>query len=433
MLFKKIKTKIEELSQQSLVQDTLWLLVARFLTVILQAGYFIIVARTLGSEEYGGFIGVTALASLCYPFAALGCEHLLVQEVSRNRARFRTYWGNALLVIIFSSITLTLILLLLSPFIFPKSIAIEEIFIILLADLTCLAVFEVSGKAFLAIGVVKNSAKLQTFYICSKCISAICLAALFDKPSSMTWAILYLLGSLVAAVVGVIMVNHLVASPRPKLSKIRQELSQGIFFSISASAQNINIDLDKTMLTSMSTLQATGIYGAAYRFIDVGLVPLHALMGASYPKFFQKGASGINATFKFAVSLLPFTIAYGIISIISYQVFAPFVPMILGEEYIESIEALRWLAPIPFIATFQLLAADTLTGAGLQKVRSFIQVGAAILNFSLNFVLIPTYSWQGAAWATLISDSLRAICLWIFVFVLVHKHSNDKVVNTKNL
>jgi O-antigen/teichoic acid export membrane protein len=432
MLFKQIQTKISHLTKQSLVKDTLWLLAARLFTVIMQAGYFIIVARVLGTEDYGGFIGVTALASLIYPFCALGSEHLLVQYVSRDRYLFRNYWGNALIIIIFGSVLLTLILLLISPFILPKTIELEETFVIFLADLTCLSIYEVSNKAFLAVGMVKNTAKLQTFYICNKLVAAICLLVFFDRPSPLTWAIIYMLSTLIVAVTGVVLVNYLIGSPKPVLSKIKGDLNQGIYFCISASAYNINADADKTMLSSLHSLQSAGIYGAAYRFIDVGYTPIYALMGAAYAKFFQQGAAGINATFKFSKSLLPLALGYGILSIIAYQVFAPFLPAILGEEYKEAIDALRWLAPIPAIAFFQLLGADTLTGAGFQKVRSLIQAGAAILNISLNFWLIPMYSWKGAAWATLISDLLRAICLWLWVFILVRKQSNNKIINTQD-
>lgn len=432
MLLKRIQTKISNLTKLSLVKDTLWLLGARFFTVIMQAGYFIIVARVLGTKDYGGFIGVTALASLIYPFCALGSEHLLVQYVSRDRHLFRTYWGNTLIIITFSSVILTLIVLLLSSFILPKTIEIEEIFVILLADLTCLSIYEASNKAFLAVGMIKNTAKLQTFYICNKLVAAICLLIFFDKPGPLTWAIIYMLSTLIVAVTGVILVNYLIGSPKPVLSKIKGDLNQGIYFCISASAYNINADVDKTMLSSLSTLQAAGIYGAAYRFIDVGSTPIYALMGAAYARFFQQGASGINATFKFAKSLLPFAIAYSILILLSYQIFAPFVPKILGQEYVDAVDTLRWLAPIPCIAIFQLLAADTLTGAGFQKVRSFIQAGAAILNITLNFWLIPLYSWKGAAFSTLISDTLRAICLWLWVFVLVRRQSNNKIISTQD-
>jgi O-antigen/teichoic acid export membrane protein len=432
MLFQSINHKINQFTQKALVRDTLWLLIARFFTVIMQAVYFVIVARVLGSSNFGLFTGITSMAALVYPFAALGSEHLLIQYVSRDRSSFRLHWGNALVTIVYTSLILTLILLVLSPLFMPQSVSSLEIFIILLADLTCLAIFDLCSKCFVAVGLIKNAAKLQTIYICVKLIAAIFLALLFDYPNALTWAVLYFLSTLIVSFVSVAIVNHLLGSPKPMLSRIKEQVSQGIYFSISASAQNINSYADQTMLLSMAGSQSVGIYAAAYRFIEVGFVPIYATMGAAYTRFFKQGMGGIKATFAFAKSLLPAAIIYAVFIVVAYQVFAPFIPIIFGKEYEEAIDALRWLAPLPAIGVFQILAADTLTGAGLQKVRSLIQAGAAVLNISLNFWLIPDHSWEGAAWATLTSDTLRAIFLWLFVFSLIRKHSDGQVINNRD-
>ncbi|MEL7509266.1 MAG: polysaccharide biosynthesis C-terminal domain-containing protein, partial [Cyanobacteria bacterium J06554_1] len=67
-------------------------------------------------------------------------------------------------------------------------------------------------------------------------------------------------------------------------------------------------------------------------------------------------------------------------------------------------------------ATLQFIAADTLTGAGFHRARSMLQVTAAFINFGANLYLIPRFSWQGAAWATLTSELFKLITLWLLVF-----------------
>ena len=70
-----------------------------------------------------------------------------------------------------------------------------------------------------------------------------------------------------------------------------------IFFSVSSSAQSIYNDIDKTMLGRLSTMADTGIYGAAYRFIDVSMTPVRSLISAAYPRFFKIGAEdGFSGT-----------------------------------------------------------------------------------------------------------------------------------------
>ena len=67
------------------------------------------------------------------------------------------------------------------------------------------------------------------------------------------------------------------------------EFVEGLYFSTSLSAQNIYNDIDKTMLARMATLDAVGIYAAAYRLIDVAFIPVRSLLYAGYTDFFRAG------------------------------------------------------------------------------------------------------------------------------------------------
>ena len=417
----EIRLKVTNLLQSNLARDTSWMLVSKLFNVVMQAGYFIIVARLLGKENYGSFIVITASASIIFPFIALGSEHVLVKNVATNRASFGTYWGNTLVLLTSNGAALTIILLLLSPIIFPENIAWGTVLLILLADLICLGLLDISYKALMASNLVKKTAQLAILSTCGKLLAALSLSVFVARPSIVTWSYLYLTSSVITATIAILLVHKMVGPARPVWSHLKSNIGQGLYFSISASANNINTSLDKSMLGKLSNVAAAGIYGSAYRFIDVGNVPLIALSGATYTRFFQYGASGIKGSLGFARRLLPMVSLYAIVSMIGYWTLAPFIPAILGEEYREAIEALLWLSPLPAIAAFQYLAADTLTGAEHQKARSMIQVVAAIINIMLNILLIPQFSWKGAAWATLISDSFRLVCLWLIVVLLFRR------------
>ena len=383
----EIKIKATNIFQSGLAKDTLWMLLSKLFNVVMQAGYFIIVARLLGKENYGSFIVITASASIIFPFIALGSEHILVKNVSTNKASFRTYWGNTLVLLMSNGALLTFVLLLLSPIIFPGDIVWSTILLILLADLICLGLVDISYKALIAANMVKKTAQLGILSTCGKLLAALSLAVFFSQPNIGTWGYLYLTSSVITALIAILVVNKMVASPRPVFAELKSNIGQGLYFSISASANNINAGLDKSMLGKLSNVAAAGIYGSAYRFIDVGNVFLLALFGASYTRFFQYGASGIKGSLAFAKRLLPILIFYAIASVTGYLLLAPFIPVILGEEYREATNALFWLSPIPAIAAFQYLAADTLTGSGHQKARSMVQVGAAILNILLKLTV----------------------------------------------
>ena len=412
-----IKTKIAMLTGKSLFKDTSWLLVARLINVLVQAVYFIILARTLGAEHYGSFIGITALASLLFPFISLGSDDVLVKEVSVNRAVFPSYWGNALLILLVNSITVTVFLLLLSGVIFPDNISSITVAFLLIADLLGLGLQEASNKAMRSVGLVDKAAVLIVLNTVGKLLAVLCLIVFIGDLNISTnvdvkaWSMLYFANSISVGLLAILAINKMVGKPRLKLSRIRSDIAQGIYFSIGMSASNINNNIDKTMLTSMATLDATGIYGSAYRFINIGDVPMIAMFNASYPKFFQQGALGWKSCLNFASKLLPIILIYGVTSFAAFQVFAPIVPLILGAEYQDAVSTLKWLAPLPLISALQLLIANTLTGLGYQKIRSIIQILAAVINIALNIWLIPIYGLYGAIWATLSSDVMRTICL----------------------
>ena len=86
-----IKSKLSNLFRKDLARNTLWLLLAKLFRIVIQAGYFIIVARTLGAENYGSFISVTALGTLAFPFVGLGSEHILIKCVSTDKNLFSLY------------------------------------------------------------------------------------------------------------------------------------------------------------------------------------------------------------------------------------------------------------------------------------------------------------------------------------------------------
>jgi O-antigen/teichoic acid export membrane protein len=209
--------------------------------------------------------------------------------------------------------------------------------------------------------------------------------------------------------------------PKFVLSKVKEDLKLGFSFAIGISAQTIYNDIDKSMLAKLSTLESAGIYGAAYHILNVSFTPILSLAMASFRNFFQQGVSGIKSSFALCKKLLPMSVGYSLLAIVGLAIFAPLVPLILGSEYKDSATALMLLSPSIFFRTMHIFAADTLTGADLQEVRSGSQVLVAIVNGLLNYWLIPLYSWRGAIWATLVSECLLMIVLWSAVYLYSRK------------
>lgn len=412
----RLQTRVKSTFKSTVVRGTFWKLTSRVSSLFLQSAYFLIIARSLGAEQYGLFVGVMALIKLFTPFANWGAPHILMKHVSRNPAVFKQYWGNTLWITGILGTFFLIAILLINQFALSNQFSGILLLSLGLAELLFARVHEAAIKAFMSTDLFSLDAQINILLSVNGLIAALCLLIFVQSPSAIAWGILYLVSRLVTALISFFLVCRRLGAPQPDLSLMKSEITQGFYFSVGLSSQTIYNDIDKTLLASMSTLTATGIYGAAYRMIEVAMIPIVSLLGATYSQFFKKGAIGIRGSLAFAKRIMPVASGYGLLASVGLWLCAPLAPYILGEEYTNSIEALRWLAPIIFFKAIQFFAADTLTGAGLQGVRSALQGGAAGLNVALNLWLIPLYSWRGAAWASLATDGLLMVGLWGLIF-----------------
>ena len=81
----------------------------------------------------------------------------------------------------------------------------------------------------------------------------------------MDWGFCYLGSTFLAAFIAVLLVHRELGYPKLRISHLKSEAGEGFFFALSIAGQNVYNVIDKIMLARLSTLEATGIYGAAYR------------------------------------------------------------------------------------------------------------------------------------------------------------------------
>jgi O-antigen/teichoic acid export membrane protein len=410
---------IERVRSSTLARNSVWMFLGLGVRIIVQAGYFVLIARVLGPREYGAFVGTTALIAIVNPFAGAGAGNLLIKNVSRDRSLFAVYWGNALFVLVASGVLLFGGIILVAHWILPPTIPLLFIVLICLSDLFCARINDFASQAFQAMEQLNYTAKVGLVPFVLRLISAAFIFGVWHHTSAMTWGWFYLGSTVVSCAISVIVTSWKLGAPKLDLSRIMPELREGFYFGAGLSAQTIYNDIDKTMLASLSTLDATGIYAAAYRVIDVAFTPVRSVLAAAVPNFFRTGQRGIVASFAYAKRLMPRMIGYSLLAFAGLFLLAPLFPLVIGKDFSRTVEALRWLALLPLLKTISYFLSDSVTGAGYQGLRTAAQVLVAIFNVGLNFWLIPLYSWRGAAWSSLACDGALAIVMYgVLMFVM---------------
>jgi O-antigen/teichoic acid export membrane protein len=413
------------LSKSVLARNTAWMSIGQGLRLMIQASYFIVIARSLGVDNYGAFVSVVALVGILSPFGALGSGALMIKNVSRDKRLFASTWGMALITLSVSSSLLIGVVLLLSQFALPAVIPVRLVLLVAVSDILGLNVISIACQAFQAFERLEWTATINVLTSVSRLVGALILVLIQRHPSALQWGYVYFGSTLVIATTAYRLVSTKLGPPILSFVRSLAEIREGFYFSVTLTAQTIYNDIDKTMLARLSTLSATGIYGAAYRLIDVSFAPVSALLAAAYPNFFRRGVGGVSSTLVYARLLLKHALGYSVLNCVGILLCAGVVPHILGPEYVRTAEALRWLAPLPILKALHYFLSDTLTGAGYQGLRSAIQTAVALFNVFLNLWLIPAYSWRGAAWSSIASDGLLTCAVGTTVFLLASRQSRQ--------
>jgi O-antigen/teichoic acid export membrane protein len=229
-----------------------------------------------------------------------------------------------------------------------------------------------------------------------------------------------------------VLVTWLYGRPAFSTLLLRQRMGEGFVFALSYSTTGVYNDVDKAMLGHYGMNAANGIYTMAYRVIDVCTMPITAIQGAAFPRFFRKGVDGARSTAEFAVQIVKRTAPLALLSAVAILLAAPIIPRLLGNAFGESVLALRWLCLLPFFRSFQLSAGDAVTAAGHQKLRLGSQATAAAFNFGINLYLIPHYSWRGAAWSSLATDVMLAVFNWAVLLWLTSENGLPTVLMARD-
>jgi O-antigen/teichoic acid export membrane protein len=408
--------------KEGLLRDTTHLSIGLSLRLVIQAAYFVLIARSLGPGAFGAFVAVVSMAAVLGPFSGMGTPNLFIKNVRSGKRDADVCWGNGLLLTLLSGSLFSIFVLAINA-IFRFKSGYFVVIVVCISDLILMKITELASFGFAASNRMAQTS-IQSVVVSLLRLSGIAiLMAVTPQVMLHRWVLVYLLTSFLGTVYAVWKGSQLWGMPSIDLPALRDDVAEGIFFSIGSAATTVYNDIDKIMLSKLSDLASTGVYAAAYRVVDVSLTPVRSLVSAAYPQFFRKGVGGMRAVYPYALSLIAKAAPYGVFATVSLWLCAPVLPLILGSKYEAVVPALRWLALIPLLRCFHVFLADSLSGAGLQRIRTGIQAVVALLNIGLNMIILPRWSWRGAAWTSLGCDGLLVVVFWLAALYYLHRQA----------
>jgi O-antigen/teichoic acid export membrane protein len=408
----------EYLSRSSLARNASWMMAGQGAGFVLQAIYFVVLARLLGALQYGIFVGAFAFTGIVAQYSTLGTGAVFLRYVSSDREAFAVYWGNLILVTLGIGSLLVLVLHFVARYLLNPASA-SLVLLAGIANCVCAQLTAETGRVFQTFEKMRVTAMLNLLTNLMRTLVAAGMLFVLHKSTAWQWAVASLIVSAASAIFAVAMVTSQFGRPRFSAKLFPRHGAEGLGYSFASSTASVYNDIDKTMLSHYGMNVANGIYTMAYRAIDVATIPIASIRDAALPRLFQCGSAGIASTSELSYRLI--RRALPLSALISAGIFAaaPLIPRILGSGFAESAVALRWLSLIPIFRCVHQMTGSALLGAGFQRYRTVAQLIAALLNFGLNLWLIPHYGWRGAAWSSLSTDGALGVMNWGVLRVLI--------------
>ncbi len=185
-----------------------------------------------------------------------------------------------------------------------------------------------------------------------------------------------------------------------------------------------------TLILSLVKPQAhVGIYGAAYKIIDVLITVPFMFAGLILPFLTKSWALKKNSQFKKLIQKsYDFMLILALPVVLATQLLAPeIIHLIAGSEFSESVKVLRILILAGGLIFIGTLFSHAIIATNKQKKLIPMYIFTSITSVIGYILLIPKYSYMGAAWMTIYSEAVVAVMSVYFVYKYVNFLPKHKV------
>ncbi len=412
---------------QKVAFNTVVQILTKGITVIFGLLVTILLTNYLGREGFGNYMYVIALAVIFGAFADWGTATIGAREAAKEKERESRALTNIFLVRLILSLFAALLMVLgamviplqtTNPLLVRKAIMLGSLILILN-----------TVKASLYV-IFQTKLQLQKQSVVDVTISLlILLISLFFVRQQLGLIPLisaFILANLAGIIISLFLAIRTIEFDwRIDKRFIRRLLTESFPMGAILLIFTIDNKIDTVMLGSIKGSGAVGIYAIAYRIYDV------LILGAAYFMFTLLPVLSRHSDLtrwreklkKIYQKSFDFMFLMGITVVVGIWVFAPLAVKLITQrkflEFSDSIVVLRLLGFALFLAYFNHLTGYTIVALGKQRRYFFIALGALIFNVVTNALVIPKFSYYGAAVVTILTEGLVLIITSVFVFRLL--------------
>jgi O-antigen/teichoic acid export membrane protein len=396
------------------------LLTANIINRIVHFFYVMYTARYLGASGFGILSFALAYTGIFAVLTDFGLRQLTIREVARDKTLAGKYLINTVVMkLILVAITFGLIVLTINLAKYPG----QQVIVVYIIGLSFCA--DTFTGSFYSIFQAYEKMEYQSIgdILSGVLMLAGALFAIALKFDIVGFAYIY-------AIVSVTSLGYAFAVYAWRFLRPRIEIDfrfwkstiiQAFPFGLCLAFVVIYYWIDSVMLSFMKGDAEVGLYNVAYRLITIPLIVPNIISAAVFPSMSRFFISSRDALHFITGKYFKLMLALGIpIGVGTTLLADKIIITIFGSEYANSAAPLRlliWAVVFIFVNTpfFRLLES-----ANRQTVAAAIVGVGMIVNVVFNLLIIPRFSYIGAAFTRVLTEFIIAILAVIFAYRTAH-------------
>ena len=390
-------------------QNTGHLFVEKIARTIVTLTVWAFVIRYLGPEKFGIFSYALSFVFLFSILSDLGLDSIVVRDLVKNAGQKEVILGSVFLLkfigAIFAIFAIVVATGMLSVEYYTKAV-------ILIISI-CMVFRTFNNIDFYFQSCVLSKYTVYSQLLALMVTSILCLTFIQLKMPLIYFAHVVVIESAVVSIGLVIFYTirgQQIFSWRFNLAIIKGLLKNSWPIIFSGFAISVYMRIDQIMIKQILGADWTGYYSAAVRVSEVFYFIPIVIAGSLFPAIVNAKQKSELLYYNRLQALFTFLLWIALIISLCISTLAfPLIQILFGQKYLQSAGVLSIHAWAGIFVFLGVVRGKWAINENLQFFIMIYAILGAIANIVLNIILLPIFSIQGAAFATIISYSIAAV------------------------
>jgi O-antigen/teichoic acid export membrane protein len=382
---------------------------------------FVVLARHLGVEQFGYLMIINAVTAIPVTLCGLGANEALIRRVARDPRAYPALLGHNFILIGASGVVLTIAATVVMYFLIRVSADplrnLLVIFIFALSNVVLLRCFGLLEEIYIAHRLFMRANIVNVSYAAARALTAALACIGFGVDQLETWGYWWGCAHIIGFPIFIAAAWQLGA---PQWRVLRDELRRGILNCTPVLSEALRLNIDRLALSLVASPGVIAAYSAASRMVQSSLIGIWSFTRLLYPRLAVAGSGdgGVVAAYHLGLRYFAVMLTLGILISVSLFIVAPYMPLVFGKAFADSVFNLKVLCWLPILAAIQSSAYDALGAAEKHAARALFTnitggLGAAIIvGMTYFFGIVGTFV------GVFVAQGLTCVSVWIPLIVL---------------